>query len=161
MEILGKTVHLDTDMHAFYLMYDNKTIASAQDIHDDPMLVIRSSHERVYDRFPRMLDDPEVNMYFSSEKYAALYWPSASTPPLTLGKPEKQSVRIVLRPGESYGWHTGERKIVHPLYDDPNITTVARDVLWETHLDMANKAHLWFLSDETKRGKSKIIGFLI
>jgi hypothetical protein len=154
VEILGKTVHLDTDLHAFYLMYDNNTIASAQDIHNDPMLVIRSSHERVYDRFPRMPDDPEVNMYFSTEKYAALYnGVNTSVLPLRLRKPIKQSLPIVLRPGESYGWHTGEQKIVHPLYNDPYINPVFRDVLWETHLDMANKTHRWFLSGETKRRK--------
>jgi hypothetical protein len=158
VDINGKTVHLDTDLHAYYLMYDNMTIASAQDIHDDPMLVIRSSHERVSDRFPRMPDDPEVNMYFSSERYAAQYWPRGSTPPLTLGKPVKESVRIVLRPGESYGWHTGERKAVNPFNNDPNIPIVARDVLWETRLDMANKAHLWFLSDKTEKGKIQDVG---
>jgi len=155
VEIHGKTIHLDTDLYAYYLMYDNQTIASAQDIHDDPMLVIRSSHHRINDRFPRMPDDPEVNMWYSSEKYAALYYLRASAPsalPLKLNnKPQKEAIRIVLRPGESYGWHTGERKIIHPLNNDPGITTVARDVLWETHLDMANKAHLWFLSDEINR----------
>ncbi|MEW6332871.1 MAG: hypothetical protein AB1558_01230, partial [Thermodesulfobacteriota bacterium] len=113
VEIGGKTVHLDTDMHAYYLMYDNHTIASAQDIHDDPMLVIRASHDRVFDRFPRMADDAEVNMYFSSERTAALYnGTRRSIPPLKFGKPEKESVRFVLRPGESYGWHTGEPKNV-------------------------------------------------
>ncbi|MDO9069121.1 MAG: hypothetical protein Q7W05_11775, partial [Deltaproteobacteria bacterium] len=154
VEILGKTVHLDTDLHAFYLMYDNNTIASAQDIQDDPMLVLRSSHERVYDRFPRMPNDPEVSMYFSTEKYAALYnGLRRSVPPLKLGKPIKESITIVLRPGESYGWHIGEQKIVHPLNGDPSISSVLRDVLWETHLDMANKTHRWFLSGETKRRK--------
>lgn len=115
VEVRGKSVHLDTDIHAFYLMYDNETIASAQDIHDDPMLVMRASHERVYDRFPRLPDDPEVNMYFSSEKYAALYGPGALIEPLALQKAEKNAVHIVLRPGESYGWHTGERRVVNPF----------------------------------------------
>jgi len=151
VEVRGKSVHLDSDMIAFYLMYNNETIASAQDIHDDPMLVMRASHERVYDRFPRLPDDPEVNMYFSSEKYAALYGPGALIEPLKLHKAEKKAVSIVLRPGESYGWHTGEPSVVNPFNDDPNISIVARDVLWETHLDMANKAHLWFLSDGIKR----------
>lgn len=154
VEIGSKTVHLDANLHAFYLMYDNKTIASAQDIHDDPMLVIRASHERVYDRFPRMADDPEVNMYFSSEKYAGLYWPRPSPPPPELGKPEKESVRIVLRPGESYGWYTGGEKVVNPFNNNPYVSsTVARDVLWETRLDMANKAHLWFINDKIQRRK--------
>lgn len=152
VEIHGKTVHLDTDLQAFYLKYDNKTIASAQDIHDDPMLVIRSSNERSFDRFPRMADDPEIEMYFSSERIAALYnGMRVSAPPLTLAKPVKESVRIVLRPGESYGWNTGERKVVNSFNDDPNIATVARDVLWETHLDLARKTHHWFLRDERKR----------
>lgn len=92
-------------------------------------------------------------MYFSSEKYAALYWPRPSTPPLKFGKPEKQSVRFVLRPGESYGWHTGEPKNDHLLNDEPYIAPVVRDVLWETHLDLAKKAHRWFLRDEGKRGE--------
>ena len=153
VEVRGKSVHFDTDMHAFYLMYNNETIASAQDIHDDPLLVMRASHERVYDRFPRLPDDPEVNIYFSSEKYAALYGPGKLIEPLVLHKAEKNAVRIVLRPGESYGWHTGERRVVNPFNNDPNIPIVARDVLWETHLDMANKAHLWFLSDTTERAK--------
>jgi|GEM_PF-5795296 hypothetical protein len=154
VEVLGKTVHLDANLQAFYFMYDNHTIASAQDIQNDPMLVIRSSHERVYDRFPRMPDDPEVSMYFSTEKYAALYnGLRRSIPPLELGTPEKESVRIILRPGESYGWHTGEQIIVHPLNDDPSINPVFRDVLWETHLDMANRSHRWFLSGGTKRRK--------
>lgn len=155
VEVQGKTVHLDTDMDAYYLMYDNHTIASAQNIHDDPMLVLRASHSRVYDRFPRMAEDPEVNMYFSSEKIAALYWARPSIPSLALGKPVKESIRLVLRPGESYGWHTGERRTVHPNNSDPSITTVARDVFWETHLDLANKSHRWFLNDKKQGGKTR------
>ena len=158
VEVRGKTVHLDTDLRAFYLMYDNETIASAQDIHDDPMLVMRASHERVYDRFPRMPHDPKVDMYFSSEKNAALYPPHKIIEPLKINKLDKDVVRIVLRPGESYGWHTGERRVVNPFNNDPYIPIVARDVLWETHLDMANKAHLWFLKDTTEREKIQTRG---
>lgn len=155
VEVSGKTIHLDTDLDAFYLMYDNKTIASAQDIHNDPMLVIRSSHHRVHDRFPRSPQDPEIDMYFSSEKYAALYnGTRVSAPPLQRGTPVTESVRIVLRPGESYSWHTAKPEIIPLLDDDPYIIPVIRNVLWETHLDLANKSHRWFLHDERKRSQN-------
>lgn len=158
VEVDGKRVHLDSNLKTFYLMYDNKTIASAQDIHDDPMLVMRASHERVYDRFPRMPGDPEVDMYFSSEKYAALYGQGPLIEPLVFNKPEKKAVRIVLRPGESYGWQTGERRMAHAFNDDPGVSDVSRDVLWETHLNMSNKAHLWFLSDTAEKVKVQNLG---
>ena len=44
----NRILHLDTDTQAYYLMHDNSTIASSQDIRDDPMLVQRSVHYRDY-----------------------------------------------------------------------------------------------------------------
>jgi len=151
VEIQGKTLHLDADLQAYYLKHDNLTIASAQDIREDPMLVLRAVHERSYDRFPRLAAEPDVEMYFSSEKYAALYPPRDSSPPLTSRKQEKKILGILLRPGEAYGWHTAERKIIHPSNGTEDIAAVARDLLWETSLDLSNSAHRWFLND----GKGK------
>jgi hypothetical protein len=162
VEVQGRTIHLDTDLHAFYLLYDNRTIASAQDIHNDPMLVVRASHERRYDRFPRLPHEPEIDMYFSTEKYAALYHRArdSSLPPLIKNRSGREAFQILLRPGESYGWHTGERKAVHAADDALNLKEIARDVFWETHLDMANRAHLWFGKGWNSRRKIWNNGFI-
>lgn len=151
VEIQGKTLHLDADLQTYYLKHDNLTIASAQDIREDPMLVLRAVHEHSYDRFPRMAAEPDVEMYFSSEKYAALYPPRDSSPPLTSRKQEKKILSILLRPGEAYGWHTAGKKIIHPSTETDDVAAVARDLLWETFLDLSNRAHRWFFND----GKGK------
>jgi hypothetical protein len=162
VEVEGRTIHLDTDLHAFYLLYDNKTIASAQEIHGDPMLVLRASHERIYERFPRLPHEPEVNMYFSSERYAALYHlaDASSLSPLVKDRTGREAFQIRLRPGESYGWHSGERKAVRAVDDDPDLKEIARDVFWKTHLDVANRSHLWFEKGWRSRRKIRSNGFI-
>lgn len=145
VEVQGKSLLLDTDLQTLYLKHDNLTIASAQDIRDDPLLVLRASHERIFDRFPRLVDEAEVNMYYSSEKTAALYPPRESPPPLASQKPDIQRYSILLRPGEAYGWHTGKSQNPDSFNQTEEHSAVARDLIWETSLNLSKGTHRWFL----------------
>ena len=52
VEYGNRIIHLDPDTQAYYLMHDNWTVASSQDIYDDPMLVQRAVHYRNYLKYP-------------------------------------------------------------------------------------------------------------
>ncbi|MBM3124783.1 MAG: hypothetical protein FJZ87_06865 [Chloroflexi bacterium] len=142
VEILDRTAVLDTDQIGFFLMHDNWTIASSQDIRDDSMLVLRSAPYRTYNRSPRLAGEPEVNMWYSSEKVASLYSNRYDIPfeanPLVW-----DSFELHLRPGEAYGWHTDKSAHLDPDIWKSIIDTVAREMTWETNLDFGNPSHLW------------------
>ena len=143
----GKTILLDTDFNAFYLKHDNWTIASAQDIQADPMLVLRSTHEREYHRSPWQEGDPVVDMWGSSEKMAALYCSAQNRPldPTAKGPHLRETFAVHLRPGESYGWHTDRNQYHENIKGNPVILNVARQLTWETDLDLSKPHHRWFI----------------
>lgn len=144
VEVGGRTLHLDSNLQAFYLLHDNWTIASAQDLRDDPWLVRRATHYRDFNRYPRLLDDPElVSMWYSSSKVAALFGPRAAPPPLRNPDPVPARVQFSLRPGESYGWDTATRRLAHPSKAWPELDAVSRDITWTTELDFARPSHRW------------------
>jgi hypothetical protein len=138
----NRILHLDTDTQAYYLMHDNSTIASSQDIRDDPMLVQRSVHYRNYLKYPVSAKDPEPNMWYSSEKVAALYWGINYDIPSSRA-PAYEQHSILLKPGEGYGWHSDKPKHLHPLFADSPMTNIVRDLTWEAKLDFSKASHLW------------------
>ncbi len=157
VEIGDKTVLLDTDQISYYLKHDNWTLGSSQDLRDDSMLVARSAHYRDYNRYPRLASEPEVDMWYSSEKIASIYNYTNVDPqfPIQLGRnqPLQEAFELSLRPGESYGWHTD--KSDHLNSDTWKslfgvtftwrwvIDTVAREMTWETSLDFGKPSHFW------------------
>lgn len=144
VEVGGRTLHLDSNLQAFYLLHDNWTIASAQDIRDDPWLVRRATHYRAYQSYPRLLDDPLLNtMWYSSGKVAALFAPRTAPPPLRNPQPVAARVPFSLRPGESYGWDTDTRRRAHPQKNGPELDAVSRDITWTTELDFSRPSHRW------------------
>jgi hypothetical protein len=142
-----KMMLLDTDFNAYYLRHDNWSIASAQDVREDPMLVLRSTHEREYHRSPWQEGDPIVDMWGSSEKMAALYAirPSRPLNKTRSGPYLNEKLTIVLRPGESYGWHSDRNQYHESLKENPPIMNVSRQLTWETDLDLSKPHHRWFL----------------
>lgn len=145
----GRTILLDTDYNAYYLKHDNWTIASAQDVREDPMLILRSTHSREYYRSPWQEGDPIVDMWGSSEKMAALY-PFTKSPPVddTASGPHlSENIAIHLRPGESYGWHSDKNQYHKSLKDNTAILNVTRQLVWETDLDLKKPYHRWFIND--------------
>ncbi|MFO7667383.1 MAG: hypothetical protein R6V76_12240 [Desulfobacterales bacterium] len=141
-----QTMLLDTDLNAYYLKHDNWNIASARDVQEDPMLILRSTHEREYHRSPWQEGDPIVDMWGSSEKMAALY---GAAPPRPLemtktGPHLNENFSIILRPGESYGWHSDQNRYHESLKENP-ILNVSRQLVWETDLDLSKSHHRWFI----------------
>ncbi len=143
----NQTMLLDTDLNAYYLKHDNWSIASAQDVREDPMLILRSTHEKYYHRSPWQEGDPIVDMWGSSEKVAALYG-TAPTRPLDAtrsGPHLDEKWSLLLRPGESYGWHSDSSRYHDNLKQNPAILNVSRQLTWETDLDLSKPHHRWFL----------------
>jgi hypothetical protein len=137
-----RILHLDTDIQTYYLMHDNWTIASSQDLRDDPMLVLRAVHYRNYMRYPRGAKDPETDMWYSSEKVAALFGDDEPRP-LSSKAPVNEKFEILLRPGEAYGWYSGKPKHIHPLFSKSSLSDTLRDFRWETRLDFSKSSHRW------------------
>lgn len=154
VEIRGRGVHMDADAEAYYLLRDNRTIASADDIREDPLLVLRAAHYANPERFPRLAGDPDIDMWESAEKAAALY-ARRDPPPWAAGPATKRALPLLLRPGESYGWHTGERSRVHPALADPEFGKVGREVLWETNLDFTKPSHRWCFREGASAGSAR------
>lgn len=154
-----RPLHLDSNIKTYYLLYDNWTIASAQNIHDDPMLVLRSSNYGFSPSFPRKPDDPKVWMWYSSEKVASLYIPQKISEPYILSKPKNTEVKIILRPGESYGWDTDRRKYYRPARAHDDFARVARNIIWETELHFSRPSHRWCLNQQQLKDAGKI-GFI-
>lgn len=142
-----KMMLFDTDFNAYYLKHDNWGIASVQDVREDPMLVLRSTHEQEYHRSPWQEGDPIVDMWGSSEKMAALYAIRPSRPLNTTrsGPHLNEKMTIILRPGESYGWHSDRSQYHESLKENPPILKVSRQLTWETDLDLSKPHHRWFL----------------
>ena len=59
----NRILHFDTDTQAYYLMHDNWTVASSQDIRDDAMLVQRAVHYRNYVKYPVGANDTETDIW--------------------------------------------------------------------------------------------------
>ena len=153
----GETILLDTDFNAFYLKYDNWTIASAQDVWVDPLLVLRSTHEREYHRFPWQEGDPVVDMWGSSEKMAALYGNAQNRPLDTTtatGPHLRETFAIQLRPGESYGWHSDKNKYHESLKEHEATRRVSKQLVWETDLDLSKPYHRWFINGKQTQQSS-------
>jgi hypothetical protein len=142
VECGSRMLHLDTDIQAYYLMHDNWNIASSQDIREDPMLVLRAVNYRNYMKYPRSAKDPETDMWYSSEKVAALYGDKNHTP-LSSNAPVNEEYNLLLRPGEAYGWHTGPPRHVHPAFSNTSLPDALRDFIWETKLDFSKSSHHW------------------
>lgn len=142
-----KTVLLDTDFNAYYLKHDNWSIASVQDVREDPMLVLRSTHEREYHRSPWQEGDPVVDMWGSSEKMASLYAIRPTRPlyKATSGPQFNGKFSMILRPGESYSWHSDRDRYHQSFKENPPIMNVSRELIWETDLDLGKPHHRWFL----------------
>jgi len=148
-----KTVLLDTDFNAYYLKHDNWSVASVQDVRKDPMLVLRSTHEREYHRSPWQEGDPIVDMWGSSEKMASLYAVRQEEPlyQVTSGPQFNEKFSIVLRAGESYGWHSDRDRYHQSFKENPPIMNVSRELIWETDLDLGKPHHRWFLDEKRIR----------
>ena len=142
VEYGNRILHLDTDTEAYYLMYDNWTGASSGDIFNDPMLVQRAVHYRNYLKYPISANDPEPDMWSSSEKVAALYG-DGYREPLFSREPVYEEFKILLRPGEGYGWTSDKPKHIHPIFRDSDLSNVVRDFTWETRLDFSKASHQW------------------
>jgi hypothetical protein len=137
-----RLLHLDTDIQAYYLMHDNWTVASSQDLRDDPMLVLRAVNYRNYMKYPRGAEDPETDMWYSSEKVAALFGDD-NREPLSSNAPVSEKFEILLRPGEAYGWHSDKPKHIHPIFSESSLSDTLRDFIWETRLDFSKSSHRW------------------
>jgi hypothetical protein len=146
-----RILHFDTDTEAYYLMHDNWTIASSQDIRDDAMLVQRAVHYRNYVKYPISATDPEPDMWYSSEKMAALYW-IENYDILSSNAPVYEKFNILLRPGEGYGWNSDKPKHLHPNFQDSSLSDVIRDFTWETRLDFSKASHLWAVRQSDASG---------
>ena len=142
VEYGDQMIHLDADTQSYYLMHDNRTGASSLDIFNDPMLVQRSVHYRNYFKYPIGANDREPDMWYSSEKVAALY-ENGYREPLFSREPAYEEFTIVLRPGEGYGWNSDKPKHLHPIFNSSLLSNVVRDFTWETSLDFSKASHLW------------------
>ena len=149
----GRAILLDPEFIAFYLRHDNRTIASANDIREDPMLVLRSTHERNYNRSPWQEGDPLTDMWGSSEKMAALYGTAADDPwdASARGPHLNEHYSIRLRPGESYGWHSDRARYHGSLREHEATRRISRQLVWETDLDLSKPHHRWFLMKKGDR----------
>ena len=145
-----KTVLLDTDFNAYYLKHDNWSVASVQDVREDPILVLRSTHERNYHRSPWQEGDPIVDMWGSSEKMASLYAVRPTRPlnKTTSGPQFNEKFSMTLRPGESYSWHSDRGRYHQSFKENPPIMNVSRELIWETDLDLGKPHHRWFLNEK-------------
>jgi hypothetical protein len=86
-----------------------------QDIRDDAMLVQRAVNYRTNMKYPVGAKDTETDMWYSSEKVAALYW-GENKDTLSSYPPVYEEFKILLRPGEGYGWHSDKPKHIHLIY---------------------------------------------
>jgi hypothetical protein len=142
VEYGNRIMHLDTDIDTFYLMHDNWTGASSLDILNDPMLILRAVNYRDYHKYPIKENDPEPNMWSSSEKVAAMFG-DRERGPLYSRPPVYEEFRILLKPGEGYSWNTDKPNHIHPIFTDSPLSDVVRDVTWETRLDFSKAVHRW------------------
>lgn len=161
VEIGDRTVLLDTDLVSYYMKHDNWTLASADDVRGDGMLALRSSHYRDYNRYPRLASEPEIDMWNSSEKIASIYNYTNVDPqsPITLGRnqPLQEAFELILRPGESYGWHTDKSNHLNSNTWAASfgesfswrwvVDTVGREMTWETNLDFGKPSHFWGIAN--------------
>jgi len=150
-----RMLHLDTNIQAYYLLHDNWTIAASQDLRDDPMLVLRAANYRNYMKYPRGAEDPETDMWYSSEKVAALYW-GYNPEWLKSRAPVNEKFEILLRPGEAYGWRSDKPTHVHPIFSESALSDVLRDFIWETKLDFSKSSHRWVVR-KAEGGESPIL----
>lgn len=134
----GRWNLFDGDMHSMYLLRDNRTIASEEDLVRDHDLIKRSHTQGILNPDKRANDEWEASIYV---------YP---------GKPEGDrrsatgtNMNMTLRPGEAITWCWGH---VSPLKyhgpDKPRNPDLICNGLWEYRPDFSNE--LW------KKGASEI-----
>ncbi len=87
---------VDGDLHCYYLLPDNETIAGEQDITRDHDLVKRTHHYGILDRDDRLMDEHNASVYVREDE----------------GSGSRDCVRghnmdMTLRPGEAITWRWG------------------------------------------------------
>jgi hypothetical protein len=139
----GRWNLFDGDMHCMYLLRDNRTIASEQDLVRDHDLIKRSHTQGILNPDSRANDEWEASIYVFE------------------GKPEGDrnsvtgtSMNMVLRPGEAITWRWGHADPVKYHGDNkPRYADMIANGLWEYRPD--------FSGDLWKKGAVAIDGVQI
>jgi hypothetical protein len=127
----GRWNLFDGDMHSMYLLRDNRTVASEQDLVRDHDLIKRSHTQGILNPDKRANDEWEASIYVYE------------------GKPEGDrncatgtSMNMVLRPGEAITWRWGHADPVKYHGDNkPRHPNLICNGLWEYRPDFAGD--LW------------------
>ena len=127
----GRWNLFDGDMHSMYLLRDNRTIASEQDLVRDHDLVRRSHTQGILNPDKRANDEWEASIYVCE------------------GKPEGDrnsatgtNMNMVLRPGEAITWRWGHASPVKYHGDNkPRYPDLICNGLWEYRPDFSGD--LW------------------
>src|SRR5262245_13348270 len=136
----GRWNLFDGDMHSMYLLRDNRTIASEQDLVRDHDLIRRSHTQGILNPDKRANDEWEASIYVCEAK------PEGDRNCIT-----STNMNIVLRPGEAITWRWGHTEPVKFHGDNkPRYPDLICNGLWEYRPD--------FSKDRWRKGAATIEG---
>jgi hypothetical protein len=135
----GRWNLFDGDMHSMYLLRDNQTVASEQDLVRDHDLVKRCHTQGILNPDRRANDEWQASIYICEK-------PPAGDRNCTQGT----SMNMVLRPGEAITWRWGHANPVKYHGEKPRYPDTICSGLWEYRPDLSQD--LW------RKGAASVVG---
>jgi hypothetical protein len=135
----GRWNLFDGDMHSMYLLFDNRTVASEQDLVRDHDLVKRCHTQGILNPDKRANDEWEASIYICER-------PPSGDRNCTQGT----SMNMVLRPGEAITWRWGHASPVKYHGEKPRYPDTICNGLWEYRPD--------FSGDVWRKGATAVVG---
>jgi hypothetical protein len=129
----------DGDMHSMYLLRDNQTVASEQDVVHDHDLIKRTHTQGILNPDRRANDEWEASIYLFEG-------PPAGDRNCT----QDTTMNMVLRPGEAITWRWGHASPVKYHGEKPRYPDTICNGLWEYRPDFSRD--LW------KKGAASVMG---
>jgi hypothetical protein len=129
----------DGDMHAMYLLRDNRTVACEQDLVRDHDLIRRTHTQGILNQDKRANDEWEASIYVFE-----------GPPAGDRNCPQHTSMNMVLRPGEAITWRWGHTVPVKYHGEKPRYPDTVCNGLWEYRPD--------FRRDGWKQGTDSVGG---
>ena len=120
----------DGDMHSMYLLRDNQTVASEQDLVRDHDLIKRSHTQGILNPDKRANDEWEASIYMFE-----------GPPAGDRNCAQNTSMNMVLRPGEAITWRWGHADPVKYHGEKPKFPATICNGLWEYRPDFSG--NLW------------------
>ncbi len=122
----GRWNLFDGDMHSMYLLRDNATVASEQDLVHDHDLIKRSHTQGILNPDKRANDEWEASIYMFE-----------GSPGGDRNCAQDTSMNMVLRPGEAITWRWGHTSPVKYHGEKPRYPDTICNGLWEYRPDFS------------------------